>query len=141
MYKLVGTILVSALLFLAGCATIVGSDTQRISINSTPAMAKIKIVDENGTDIFDGQTPVTVLLEKSTGHFFGGKSYTITISKNGYVTQFITITHYANNWYKFGNIFPAGPIGYFAVDPFHGAMYNLTPAIVNVTLSHEQTSN
>jgi hypothetical protein len=141
MYKLVGTILVSALLLLAGCATIVGSDTQHISINSTPEMANIKIVDENGADIFAGQTPVTVLLEKSTGHFFGGKTYTVTISKNGFDSQVITITHYANNWYKFGNIFPAGPIGYFAVDPFHGAMYDLTPDIVNVTLNPEQKSN
>ncbi len=123
------------LLSSAGCATIVGSDTQMIAINSTPTQATVKIVDEAGKDIFDGATPTTVTLDKSTGHFFGGKSFTVTLSKDGYATQTMDITHHANGWYKFGNIFPGGPIGYFAVDPFHGGMYDLSPASITVTLA------
>jgi hypothetical protein len=122
-------------LSLAGCATIVGSDTQAIVIQTTPAQVNIKIVDEDGKDVFDGVTPTTITLDKTTGHFFGGKSFTITLSKDGYITQTVDITHHANGWYKFGNIFPGGPIGYFAIDPFHGGMYDLSPASVNVTLA------
>ena len=122
-------------LSLTGCATIVGSDTQAIAIQSTPAQADVRITDEDGMEMFHGVTPATVILRKTTGHFFGGKSFTITLSKDGYVTQTVDIAHHANGWYKFGNIFPGGPIGYFAIDPFHGGMYDLSPVAVAVTLA------
>lgn len=128
----------SALSLLSGCATIVGSDTQSIAISSTPSQANIKIVDEAGAVAFEGVTPATVNLTKSTGHFFGGKTYTVTVSKDGFVSQVMDITHRTTGWYKFGNIFPAGPIGYFAVDPFHGGMYELIPGTIDIALSPEQ---
>ena len=135
MNKLSIGLICSALLLSSGCATLVGHDYQDIAISSTPPQADVKIVDEDGNVSFQGQTPVTVDLAKSTGHFFGGKTYTVTISKQGFTPQDIQISHHANGWYKFGNIFPAGPIGYFAVDPFHGAMYDLDPENIAVTLN------
>jgi hypothetical protein len=128
----------SALSLLSGCATIVGSDTQSIAISSTPSQANIRIVDEAGAVAFEGVTPTTADLAKSTGHFFGGKTYTVTVSKDGFAPQVIDITHRATGWYKFGNIFPAGPIGYFAVDPFHGGMYELIPGTIDVGLNPVQ---
>jgi hypothetical protein len=125
------------LVLLQGCATIAGSDTQHVTITSVPPGADVKIVDEDGTVTFQGQTPADVSLPKSTGHFFGGKTYTVSVSKDGFASQSIEITHHVNGLYKFGNIFPAGPIGYFAVDPFHGGMYDLNPVSIDISLEAE----
>lgn len=124
------------LVSLQGCATILGQDYQKISVTSVPPQADVKIVDEDGNVAFQGQTPTTVDLTKSTGHFFGGKTYTVTVSKQGFAPQDIQITHYLNGKYKFGNIF-FGPIAYFAVEPFHGGLYDLSPGDIDVTLIPE----
>jgi len=123
-------------LFTSGCATLVGHDSQSITVSSQPPEADLKVVDDDdGQIVFRGKTPTVMTLNKSSGHFFGGKTYTVTLSKEGFAPQEIHITHHANGWYKFGNIFPAGPIGYFAVDPFHGAMYDLDPDAIDLTLT------
>ena len=134
MHKFVTALCCLALLLCGGCATIVGQDTQAISITSTPPQADVKILDEGGNVTFQGQTPVTATLAKSSGHFFGGITYTVTVSKPGFASQDIQITHHANGKYKFGNIF-FGPIAYFAIEPFHGAMYDLSPEVIDITLS------
>jgi hypothetical protein len=72
---------------LSGCATIVGHPTQTIPVSSTPSDASISIVDEAGVEVFKGSTPTTVTLAKSTGHYWGKKSCTVTIAKDGFKTQ------------------------------------------------------
>lgn len=134
MYKLTTALICVPLLLCSGCATIVGQNTQAISITSTPPQADVKIVDEDGNVAIQGQTPITVTLTKSSGHFFGGMTYTVTVSKTGFASQDIQITHHVNGKYKFGNIF-FGPIAYFAVEPFHGAMYDLSPESIDITLN------
>ncbi|HEY1774112.1 MAG TPA: hypothetical protein VGH91_13070 [Gammaproteobacteria bacterium] len=126
------------LVLLQGCATIMGSDTQHVTITSVPPGADVKIVDEAGAVTFQGQTPADVVLPKTTGHYFGGKAYTVSIAKQGFATQTVEITHRLSNWYEFGNIFPAGPLGYFAIDPFNGGMYLLGPDAIDVSLSPAQ---
>ncbi|HEV2110170.1 MAG TPA: hypothetical protein VGT99_02360 [Gammaproteobacteria bacterium] len=123
------------LLCLTACATIVGSEQQHMLIASTPDKASIKIIDEKSAIVFEGTTPTTVSLAKSDGSYFGGKTYTVTVSKDGFASQVIIINHHANGWYLFGNIMLGGVIGYVAVDPFHGGMYTLTPDSVNAMLS------
>ncbi|PHM27669.1 hypothetical protein Xbud_02249 [Xenorhabdus budapestensis] len=66
---------ICALLFFAvmlcsGCATIVGKETQLVQINSQPSGAKFSIKDETGTEIAHGNTPQSVMLAKSDGHYF-----------------------------------------------------------------------
>jgi hypothetical protein len=124
-------------LVLVGCATIVGDKTQLMPIQSTPSPATIEITDEAGKVVFSGKTPTTVTLQKSTGKYWGKKSYTVTISKEGFETQKISITAKANGWYLGGNIIFGGLIGWFIVDPFNGAMYNLTPDKIDVTLAEK----
>ncbi|HEX7639257.1 MAG TPA: hypothetical protein VF457_12750 [Burkholderiaceae bacterium] len=119
---------------LGGCATIVGSPTQVIPVASTPSDASIRVVDEAGVEIFKGTTPTTMTLPKSTGHYWGKKSYTVTISKNGYQTRTIPITASPNGWYLAGNLVFGGLIGYFVVDPFSGNMYTLSPGAVDASL-------
>ena len=126
---------------LSGCATIVGHPTQTIPIASTPSDAAITIVDEAGVEVFKGATPAEVPLAKSTGHYWGKKSYTVTIAKAGFSSQAIPITASANGWYLFGNLAFGGAIGYFAVDPFNGNMYTLSPEAVSATLGEKTAHN
>lgn len=126
---------------LSGCATIVGHPTQMIPVASTPSEATISVVDESGVEMFKGTTPTTMTLPKSTGHYWGKKSFTVTISKDGYETQSVPITASANGWYIAGNLVFGGLIGYFIVDPMNGGMYTLSPETVSATLGNKTAHN
>lgn len=128
-------------LYLTGCATIVGDKTQTIPISSTPSEAKIMVTDEKGVQVFQGQTPTSVTLNKSDGSYWGGKSFTVDISKPGYKTQTIPITSSANGWYIGGNFIFGGLIGWFIVDPLNGAMYTLSPEQITSTLPENAAHN
>jgi hypothetical protein len=133
-------LIISIVLTLTACATIVGNETQLISVSSAPMGADIDIADETGAVIFNGKTPTTVTLNKSTGKYWGGKDYTVKITLDGYQTQTVAITHHPNGWYIAGNIIFGGLIGWFVVDPFSGKMYNLSPEAVNATLTNNKSS-
>jgi len=45
-----------------------------------------------------------------------------------------------NGWYIAGNIVFGGIIGWFIVDPFSGAMYNLSPESINADLGEKTSS-
>lgn len=128
-------------LALTGCATIVGSPNQLVPISSTPSDAQIAVVDESGVEVFKGQTPTTVTLQKSTGRYWGKKNYKVTISKEGYAPQVIPLTASANGWYMFGNLVFGGLIGYFVVDPFNGNMYTLSPDNVAPALAAKSVAH
>ncbi|NMF88265.1 hypothetical protein [Aromatoleum petrolei] len=119
---------------LAGCATIMGSDTHVMPISSTPSDASIRITDEKGLEIFKGNTPSTITLKKADGSYFGKKSYTVTIAKAGFETQTIPVTGSPSGWYIGGNLLFGGLIGWLIVDPLNGKMYNLSPENINANL-------
>jgi hypothetical protein len=125
----------------AGCATIVGDKTHLMPINSTPDSATVLITDEKGVQVFRGQTPTTVTLQKSDGSYWGGKDYTVTISKEGYDAQTIAVTSSPNGWYIAGNIVFGGLIGWFIVDPFNGDMYNLSPEQITASMGEKISYN
>jgi hypothetical protein len=129
------------ILVFTGCATIVGDKTHLMPLNSTPSDASVEIVDETGREVFKGKTPTSVTLEKSTGKYWGKKSYTVKISKDGFKTQVIDVIAKPNGWYIGGNIIFGGLIGWFIVDPFNGAMYNLTPDKINSSLAGDEAHN
>ena len=118
----------------AGCATIMGDKVHLMPISSTPSDAQVMITDEKGTEVFKGTTPTTVTLQKSTGAYWGKKSYMVKISKPGFETQTIPVTASPNAWYIGGNIIFGGLVGWFIVDPFNGGMYNLSPDTIASTL-------
>lgn len=126
---------------LVGCATIIGSPTQLIPISSTPDDANIVITDEKGLEIFKGKTPTTVTLSKSDGSYWGKKSYSVTITKDGYQSQTIPVVANANGWYIGGNLIFGGLIGWFIVDPLNGNMYTLSPESVAATLKGPSAHN
>jgi len=133
--------LFSALTLLVSCATIVGDATHTMPISSVPSEATIQITDEKGTEIIKGTTPTTVTLQKSDGSYWGKKSYTVKISKDGFETQTIPVTASVNGWYIGGNFIFGGLIGWFIVDPLNGKMYNLSPENINTTLSAKTSHN
>jgi len=143
MEKIMKTFYTAVLLtvFLSGCATIIGDKTQLMPISSTPSDASIVITDETGAEIFKGLTPTSVTLQKSDGSYFGKKSFTIKISKEGYSSQLIPVTASANGWYIGGNLLFGGLIGYLIVDPFNGAMYTLSPEQVSASLGDKVAHN
>lgn len=120
-----------------GCATIMGEKNQIIPISSSPSDAKIVISDEKGADVFQGQTPTTVTLQKSDGSYFGGKTYSVMISKEGYQSREVTVSHSVNGWYLAGNLVFGGLLGWLIVDPLSGKMYNLSPEAVNASLPQD----
>ena len=125
---------IAAAMAMTGCASIVGDKDQSISINSTPSKAQVLIVDETSKEVFAGETPTTVQLRKADGSYFGGKTYTVHISKEGFQERTMSINSTPNGWYIGGNLVFGGLIGWLIVDPFTGAMYNLTPDQLNATL-------
>jgi hypothetical protein len=127
------------LTMLTGCASIVGTKTQVMGINSTPSQAKVMIKDEMGKEIYAGTTPTSVTLEKGAG-YFRGHDYTVTIAKDGYSDRVVTITSKPGGWYILGNLGFGGLIGWLIVDPATGAMWNLSPEAVTETLPAQQAS-
>jgi hypothetical protein len=113
-------------LSLTGCATIISSTTQTVSIRSAPEGASVIISNRAGEKIHSGTTPVTVTLKKGAG-YFKPEVYTLRFEKDSYVSKEVTITGEVSGWY-FGNIIFGGLIlGMLIVDPLSGAMFTLTP--------------
>ena len=127
--------LLSLYLLVSSCATIIGTPTQLVSVNSSPSSAKITITDEAGMVAFSGRTPTGVTLAKHNSQYFGGKNYRVTIEQTGYQSQVFALTTHPNGWYLLGNIFFGGLIGWLIIDPFNGGMYTLSPEAINSTLS------
>lgn len=122
-------------LALSGCATIVGDRDETVTLNSSPSDANIVITDERGNEILSATTPTTTQLKKADGSYFGGKTYSVEISKEGYDSRTLTIESTPNGWYIAGNIVFGGLIGWLVVDPLTGAMYNLSPSEINASLN------
>ena len=125
---------VASIAALPGCATIVGDETHVLPITSSPNEAAVVIIDEKGAEVFRGTTPTSATLKKSDGSYWGGKTHTVRLSKDGYDPQVIPVTPHPNGWYIGGNIVFGGLIGWFLVDPWNGKMYNLSPQNVEASL-------
>lgn len=128
------TAAIATLSMMTGCASIVGDKSQSVTINSSPSNADVVITDERMMEIHSDTTPTTVVLNKSDGSYFGGKTYNVEISKDGYESRTMMINSSPNGWYIGGNLVFGGIIGWLIVDPLSGAMYNLTPDNINASL-------
>ena len=107
-------------IFGQGCATIVHGTTQEISVSSDPTEARVNV-----DGAFISTTPCTVELKR-------GKNHVVTISKDGYHTEQITVMKVVSGAVA-GNILAGGFIGW-GVDAISGAQYRLVPETVSVTL-------
>ncbi len=125
-----------------GCASIVKGGTQTVQIKSTPSAAAVKVIDMNANEEveFSGITPATVNLQKGAGMFKSGK-YKVVIEKENYQPYEVILEGTASGWYLAGNLVFGGLIGWIIVDPATGAMWNLTPAEVDGTLTSNDTAS
>ena len=134
--RILRPLLMSPLLLLGGCATIVGDSTHPVTINSQPPGSTVLITDESGNDVYKGTTPTTVVLAKSTGHYFGAKKYKVQLSQAGYANKDITLSEGPNGWY-YCNILLGGVIGMVLVDPWNGGMWSLGPDNVDPVMEKQ----
>jgi len=119
---------------LSGCATIIGSTTQPLTIKSSPEGANVVVINRAGEKIHSGVSPMTVTLNRGAG-YFKPEIYTIKFDKEGYESKEIVVTGQVNGWY-FGNIIFGGLIlGMLIVDPLSGAMYSLSNDKVDEALA------
>lgn len=127
------TILSSAFcLVFTSCASIVSKSDWPVTIQSNPAGAQIRIMDEDGKEVDKGTTPMTVTLDSKQG-FFKGEDYTIEATLAGYNPARVEMPSRLNPWY-WGNIIFGGLIGLLIVDPATGAMWKLRDEF-NISLS------
>lgn len=112
---------------LPGCASIVHGTRQKIAVATNPA----------GATISDGessvQSPGTLNLKRN-------QDYILTITKPGYETETVKITHVISGAVA-GNLLAGGFIGW-GVDAVSGAQWRLEPETITVNLRplHEQES-
>jgi hypothetical protein len=118
---------------LSGCATIVdGGGTQVVMFKSVPDSASITITNRAGVNVHTGTTPVTLTLNRGAG-YFKPESYSIRIEKAGFQPRDVSLNSTVNGWY-IGNLLIGGLIGFLIVDPITGAMYKLSPDILETSL-------
>ncbi len=96
-----------------GCASIMSTDKQTISIRSNPTQANITI-DEK----IVGHTPLFIALPRKNRH---------VISVLNGKQSLTRVTTRSFNWWYLGNLFSWGPIG-LIIDPLTGAWFNIDPA-------------
>lgn len=116
-------ILISLILSLTACASIITGSNPKVSIDSYPINASFSVYNKSGEFIQAGQTPESIHLKSNDG-FFSGEKYTVKYSKSGYEDSISIIDHSLNPWY-FGNIVLGGFIGMLIVDPLTGSMWTL----------------
>ena len=126
-------VVISCLFFFGGCATIMSHGPQTLHILSQPDGATCEITDVTESKIIvKTKTPHTTTLERGNG-YFQKKHFDITFSKDGYVTEKVSITPELNPWY-IGNIIFGGILGILVVDPLTGSMWTFYEKDYNVKL-------
>lgn len=120
------TVSIFVALGIAGCATIFKGTTQDIAVKSTPEKATVSIKTMAGMEMFSGSTPVTAKLGKKY-------AYIATIKMDGYKETTIQISQSLEGWF-IGNLLCGGILG-MIIDYANGAMWNLEPESINVTLA------
>ena len=119
--------------FLTGCATIMSHGPQTLPILTQPDGAECEITDvAAGKSIVKAKTPHTATLERGDG-YFQKKHYDITLSKEGYVTEKVSIAPELNPWY-IGNLLFGGLLGMVIVDPLTGSMWTFEEKDISVKL-------
>ena len=131
-------LLLAAMVFSSGCASIVSESTYMVRVDSMPTGAKVAVADKRGDVIQSGVTPMFFALKSSDG-FFTSAKYHFTFSKDGHLNTTTHLNASLDEWY-IGNCIFGGLIGMLIVDPLTGAMWRL-PDKVSVTLTPNSVSD
>lgn len=128
------TLLLLLPFFLTGCASIVGSEEETLTLQSSPTNAFFIISDRSGAIVTTGTTPQSVTLKKSDGSYFGKREYTLTLKQEGYYSLIVPLESRLSHWYTLGNIIFLGVPGWLIVDPFFGGMYTFSTDTINAVM-------
>jgi len=113
-------LLVVCVFSLGGCATVFSGNTSKVTINSDPGEATVKI---DGVE--RGKTPLTLSLSKKD-------SYVVEISKEGYKSEIANISNRIDGgWVALDILTGFTPA---LVDLITGSWYSLNPSTIAVTL-------
>ena len=108
-----------------GCATIINGTKEEVRVASQPEGAEISIVNYDDVELYAGKTPHTFRLDKSE------KNYKVRLKLAGYRETEVRIHNDFSGWVLCN--LACGEIG-FAVDIVDGAIWNLHPNEISVTL-------
>ncbi|GIW44118.1 MAG: hypothetical protein KatS3mg077_1400 [Candidatus Binatia bacterium] len=114
-------------LLCSGCATVISGPTQQVRIISDPPGAVVTIGTRQLT------TPATVELPRKS-------NYRLTIEKEGYEPAQREISRKINSQ-VYWNALAGGMILGFIVDSTTGALYELEPSVVQVSLVPREDQN
>ena len=133
-----GILLVSSLaLNCSGCASIMCSAEKTINISSEPPGAQFEVVAPSGKVVTQGMTPANVTLRRGRGYFQGG-DYIVRFRKDGYLDRELPVKQYIEaGWYVGGNLVFGGLVGWLAIDPLTGAMWDIRDVHVSLRLPGE----
>ena len=112
-------------LLLNGCAYILSTDSQDISISSSPAGAQVVIKTTGGIEVFTGTTPAQAHLKRKN-------EYIIEVTLEGHKTKQVHLVKSLNKK-TFWNLLNGG-IGGWIIDGISGAIWNLEPETITITL-------
>jgi len=107
------------------CATIISGTKQSVRFTSNPSSATI-FIDE----VEAGKTPFEMQLTRNSEH-------SVKMKLDGYQTYQTRLTQTFNAW-CLGNVVLGGLIG-IAVDASTGALYNLSPGVIDASMSNGTT--
>ncbi len=119
-------VLLTAVVVVAGCATIMHGTSQDVGISSTPTGAAVA-VDNKAL----GNTPIIAHLSRKEHHI-------VVLKLDGYEPSEMTLTRGVSGW-VWGNIVFGGLIG-LAVDAISGGLYKLTPEQLAANLQKKPVS-
>lgn len=119
--------LVSVILIFSfiSCATIFKGSSQNINIMSTPDKATISIKTMSGIEVYNGITPASITLAKK-------HEYLVNIKLAGYKESITQVSQSLQGWF-WGNLLCGGVVG-MLIDYFSGAMWDLEPETINISL-------
>ena len=121
-------------LLLTGCAALLGSEKEAVHIHSTPTDSVFVIADNNGQIVAQGRTPQSVILDKSDNSYFGKRTYTLTVTRDGYYSTIMPLEYRHSYWYTFGNVIFLGVPGWLIIAPYFGGMYTFKESQVNALM-------
>lgn len=122
-------ILMTSVVSLTACASIVSKSQWPVTIQSNPSGAKCVVSKANGVSMQTGEAPMTITLPSSQG-YFSKAQYKVACQKEGYQPAESAFEGQISGWYLGGNLVFGGLIGWLIVDPATGSMWKLDETMV-----------
>lgn len=130
--------ILTLILLLSGCASIVSKKAYPVSITTKPSGASITVTNPAGKEVYKGVSPATIMLRPGAG-YFQKADYLVKLSSPSFPDKTVAVKSKINGWY-FGNIVSGLLLGFLIIDPLTGAMWKIHTANINEDLSQSATS-